>query len=137
MEQLKFIETECIPIVANVNVLALQIYWPDSHTFSDQIVNFIRFSVKMYRFERNKDVLSKFISKEISKLFIFFLLKTNLACKIFGLQNLKRLHNQLKMHWNVFHLSRSCFLQNFSLLLVIIFSWTPFLRDFTLFWFGL
>ena len=34
------------------------------------------------------------------------------------------------MYWNVFHLSESYFLQNFSLLLVIIFSWTLFFGGF-------
>ena len=84
MQQLKFIETDCMRINGNVCVLPLQIYKPDSHTFSDQIINFNPFLVKIYCFERNKDVLFTFISKEIFKLFIFSL-RNNLVCKIYNL----------------------------------------------------
>ena len=52
--------------MVNVCVLPLQIYRPDSHTFSD------------------KNVLFKFISKEVFKQF-FFSLGTNLVCKIYNL----------------------------------------------------
>ena len=73
----------CLSTV-NVCVLRLQIYRPDSQTFLDQIINFNPFLVKIHCFERNKDVLFKFISKEIFKLFIFSL-KTSLLCKIYNL----------------------------------------------------
>ena len=84
MQQLKFIESDSMRINGNVCVLPLQIYKPDSHTFSDQIINFNPFLVKIFCFERNKDVLFKFISKEIFKLFIFSL-RNNLVCKIYNL----------------------------------------------------
>ena len=84
MEQLKFIKLIACLSAVNVCVLPLQTYIPDSHTFTDQIINFDPFPVKIYRFERNEDVWFKFISKEIFKLFIFSL-RTNLVCKIYNL----------------------------------------------------
>ena len=84
MEQLEFIKQIACLSAVNVCMLPLQIYIPDSHAFTDQIINFNPFLVKIYHFERNKDVLFKFISKEILKLFIFSL-RTNLVCKIYNL----------------------------------------------------
>ena len=81
MEQLKLIA--CLPTV-NIGVLPLQIYRPDRHIFSDQMINFNPFLAKIYRFERNEDVLFKFIRKEIFKLFTFSL-RTNLVYKIYNL----------------------------------------------------
>lgn len=73
----------CLPTV-NIGVLTLQIYRPDRHIFSDQMINFNPFLAKIYRFERNEDVLFKFIRKEIFKLFTFSL-RTNLVYKIYNL----------------------------------------------------
>ena len=81
MEQLKLIA--CLPTV-NIGVLPLQIYRPDRHIFSDQMINFNLFLAKIYRFERNEDVLFKFIRREIFKLFTFSL-RTNLVYKIYNL----------------------------------------------------
>ena len=81
MEQLKLIA--CLPTV-NIGVLPLQIYRPDRHIFSDQMINFNPFLAKIYRFERNEDVLFKFIRKEIFKLFTFSL-RANLVYKIYNL----------------------------------------------------
>ena len=80
MGQLKFVETGACLSTVNPCVLALQIYRPDKHILSDQIINVGPFLVKIYRFERSNDVLLKFVSKEIFKLFIFSL-RTNLVCK--------------------------------------------------------
>ena len=87
----------CLSTV-NVCVLPLQICRPDNHTFSHQIINFNPFLVKIFGFERNKDVSLKTIIKEICKLFIFSL-RTNLVCKIYNLiyKVLKRY--SLKLHF--------------------------------------
>ena len=77
------LKTVCLSTV-NVCVLPFQIYRPDSCTFSDQTIIFNPFLVEMYCLETNKDVLFKFISKEIFKLFIFSL-RTNLVCKTYNL----------------------------------------------------
>ena len=71
----------------------------------------------MYCFKRNKDLLFKFIRKEIFKLFIFSLrtiwsVKSQIACQ------------------PCISFVRKLFPTTFSLLLVIIFSWTPFFEGF-------